>query len=120
MSFQQSIRTALTKYADFSGRAGRAEFWWFFLFVVLGEAVCNVFAVIPVTNGASLGVILANLFALAVLLPFLAVGVRRLRDTGKDWRNIFWLLVPIAGIIVLAVYWYAPTAPQFEASETRG
>jgi len=116
MTFQESIRTAFAKYADFAGRAGRAEFWWFLLFFALGEAVCNVFAVVQLGNGVSVGTILANLFALAVLLPFLAVGVRRLRDTGKDWRNIFWLLVPIAGLIVLAFYWYAPSAPQVAAS----
>jgi uncharacterized membrane protein YhaH (DUF805 family) len=116
MTFQESIRTAFRKYAEFTGRATRPEFWWFFLFVALGEGVCNVFSGIPVTSGVTLGAILGNLFALAILLPFLAVGVRRLRDTGREWGHIFWLLLPLAGLIILAIFWSAPSAAVAETN----
>ena len=50
--------------------------------------------------------LLAGLWGIAVLLPNLAVAVRRLRDAGYGWGNLFWVLVPLAGIVVL---WAQPT-----------
>ena len=109
MNFTESIRTVLGKYADFEGRATRPEFWWWILFIALVAAALNVFSVIPVGDGSSLGAILSGLWSVATLLPTLAVGVRRLRDADYSWQNIFWLLVPLAGLIVLAIYWAKPT-----------
>lgn len=109
MNFTESIRTVLGKYADFEGRATRPEFWWWILFTVLVAAALNVFSVIPVGDGSSLGAILSGLWSVATLLPTLAVGVRRLRDAGYPWQNLFWILVPIAGLIVLAIYWAKPS-----------
>ena len=57
------------------------------------------------TTGSSL----AGLWSLAVLLPSLAVTVRRLRDAGYQWGHIFWLLLPVAGVIVLIVLCAQPT-----------
>ena len=117
MSLLDAIRTVIAKYADFEGRAGRAEFWWWFLFVVLGHAAFGVFSVIPVgVEGASLGSILTGLWSIATLLPTLAVGVRRLRDADYTWQNIFWLLVPIGGLIVLAIYWSKPSTAAAEVA----
>ena len=109
MNFTESIRTVFTKYADFEGRATRPEFWWWILFTVLVAAALNVFSVIPVGDGSSLGAILSGLWSIATLLPTLAVGVRRLRDAGYAWQNLFWILVPIAGLIVLAIYAAKPS-----------
>ena len=50
-----------------------------------------------------------QLFALAVLIPGLAIAVRRLRDAGKHWSNIFWVLVPPAGIIIYIVLLCKPS-----------
>ena len=109
MNFADAIRAVIGKYAEFAGRATRPEFWWWILFTALVSAALSVFSVIPVGDEATLGGILSSLWAIATLLPTLAVGVRRLRDAGYDWRNIFWLLVPIAGLIVLAIYWSKPS-----------
>jgi uncharacterized membrane protein YhaH (DUF805 family) len=109
MTFGQSIQTVLRKYAEFEGRAGRPEFWWWVLFSALVTAVLDVFAVVRIADGVSLGSVLTSLWGIAVLLPTLAVGVRRLRDAGLAWTNLFWLLLPIAGIIVLAIYWARPS-----------
>ena len=70
--------------------------------------------VIPVLPGS----ILVGLWSVATLLPTLAVMVRRLRDVGYDWKNVFWLLVPIAGLIVLALYLSKPSndAPSAPAA----
>ena len=52
-----------------------------------------------------------------MLLPNLAVAVRRLRDAGHDWPNLFWILVPIAGLIVLVIYWTQPSLGVTEVAE---
>lgn len=119
MSFLDALRTVIAKYADFEGRAGRAEFWWWMLFIALGHAAFGVFSVIPVgVEGASLGSILTGLWTIATLLPTLAVGVRRLRDAEYTWQNIFWILVPIGGLIVLAIYWSKPSTAVTEPQAT--
>jgi uncharacterized membrane protein YhaH (DUF805 family) len=89
----ESIRTCLTKYADFNGVASRSEFWWFVLFVFIVALAVNYIS--PLIGG---------LFGLAMLLPELAVGARRLHDTGRSgWWQLL-LIVPF-GIIVLIVFW---------------
>lgn len=101
MSFMDAVKTCLSKYVGFSGRARRSEFWWFFLFQVLVSVVAGI---IDRLIGTSL---IQNLAGLALLLPGLAVGARRLHDTGRSgW---WWLivLIPIVGIIVLIVFWVA-------------
>jgi uncharacterized membrane protein YhaH (DUF805 family) len=116
MSFVDAIKTVFGKYADFEGRATRPEFWWWFLFTALVGAALNVFSVIPVGENSSVGAILSGLWSIGTLLPTLAVGVRRLRDAGYAWQNIFWILLPLAGLIVLIVYWAKPsTSPTISA-----
>jgi uncharacterized membrane protein YhaH (DUF805 family) len=123
MTFGQAIQTVLRKYAEFTGRASRSEFWWWMLFYLLVASALNVFSVIRIGDASSLGAILSSLWGIAALLPTLAVAVRRLRDAGYGWGHIFWLLVPIAGIIVLAVFWSQPardTASAGAATESPG
>src|SRR5262245_44830417 len=93
MTFADSIRTCFSKYADFNGTASRSEFWWFQLFIILVAAALSLFSVT-----------LCSLFYLAVLLPDLAVGARRLHDTGRSgwWQLLY--IVPL-GVIVLIVFW---------------
>ncbi len=98
MKIQESVETCITKqYADFIGTATRSEFWWFVLFLIVVQVLLGV-----------VSHVLAYIFALATLVPYLAVGTRRLRDTGRSpW---WWLisLVPIVGGIVLIVFWAQP------------
>ena len=109
MSFGEAIQTVFRKYAEFTGRATRAEFWWWALFNVLVASALSLFNVIRIGNNAYLGSLLAGLWSIAVLLPSLAVAVRRLRDAGYGWGYLFFILVPVAGIVVLIVYWAQPT-----------
>ena len=106
MTFYESIRECLTKYAEFNGRASRPEFWWFMLFIVL---VASALLLINET--------VSNIFLIATLLPLLAVGTRRLRDSGKNpWLQLY-LLVPVGGIIMLGFFWAMPSAsPVLEDS----
>ena len=85
MSFGEAIQTVFRKYAEFMGRAARDEFWWWALFNVLVVGALNLFNVIRIGDNAYLGSLLAGLWGIAVLLPSLAVAVRRLRDAGYGW-----------------------------------
>jgi uncharacterized membrane protein YhaH (DUF805 family) len=118
MSFGEAIQTVFRKYAEFTGRATRPEFWWWALFNVLVVGALNLFNVIRIGDNAYLGSLLAGLWGIAVLLPNLAVTVRRLRDAGYGWGHLFWLLVPIAGIFVLITLLAQPTKPAVPATAT--
>ncbi len=98
MNFGQAISTCLSKYASFAGRASRSEFWWFFLFQILVSIAA-----------AMLGDIVSGLVNLALLLPALAVGTRRLHDIG---RSGWWQLIALTviGLLVLIYWWVQPTA----------
>ncbi len=103
---------ALRKYAVFSGRARRKEYWYFALFNLLihiGLSVIDSVAGIRDPN-YSLG-LLGGIYALAILIPSLAVSVRRLHDTD---RSGWWLLiglVPIIGGIVLLIFMVLDSQP---------
>ena len=89
----------LNKYAEFSGRARRAEYWMFTAFNILFGIGFQIVDVLLGTGG-----ILGGLFSLALLLPGLAVFVCRMHDTGRSgW---WWLIVfvPIVGVIVAIVF----------------
>jgi uncharacterized membrane protein YhaH (DUF805 family) len=96
-------RPVLEKYADFTGRAPRAEYWWFVLGMIIVFILLSIIESIVGLNRMILGVYgpLTALLWLAVLVPSLAVGVRRLHDTN---RSGWWLLlmVPycIAGVMM--------------------
>jgi uncharacterized membrane protein YhaH (DUF805 family) len=98
---------ALRKYATFSGRARRKEFWFFQLFVMLiGLALSLVDYMLGLMDMETGIGALSGLFSLAMLLPNLAVSVRRLHDTD---RSGWWLLLcflPVIGIIVLLVFFF--------------
>jgi uncharacterized membrane protein YhaH (DUF805 family) len=106
MSFQDAVRTCLTqKYADFNGRARRSEFWFFILFTVIVGFVATVIDAIIHTSSTFGGRGLVSTIAqLALLLPQLAVGARRLHDTDKTgWWQL--LYITVIGIIVLIIFW---------------
>jgi uncharacterized membrane protein YhaH (DUF805 family) len=113
VTFFESISTVFRKYADFNGRATRPEYWWFTLFVFVTSAIMS--AIDPTMSEGTFGISagLSTAWSLALLLPHLAVAIRRLRDTGRNWTNIFWLLVPIAGPIVVVVYLAQPSIPEY-------
>ncbi len=93
MNFTEAVQSALAKYAEFTGRARRSEYWWFFLFNV------GVTTVLSYVNQT-----LYIVAVLALLLPGIAVGVRRLHDTGRSGWFLFIALIPIVGVIILIVF----------------
>lgn len=89
----------LKKYAVFSGRSQRAEYWYFFLFnIIIGVALSIISAVIGGNKN-----ILGILYSLAVFIPGLAVSIRRLHDVGKSGWMILISLIPLIGTIWLLV-----------------
>ena len=113
MNMGQSIEVVFRKYADFTGRASRPEFWWFILFSTLVSAALNSLNVFTPWGTVQTGSSLAGVWSLAVLVPTLAAAVRRLRDAGRSWAQLFWLLLPVAGLIVLIVELSGPPAADF-------
>lgn len=89
----------LKKYVEFSGRTRRKEYWMFFLFNFIVA-----FLLIFVEGLMGGPGIVYGLYSLAVLLPSLAVGVRRLHDTGKTGWWMLIGLIPIIGAIVLLIF----------------
>ena len=118
MSFGEAIQTVFHRYAELTGRAARAEFWWWALFNLLVAAALNFFNVIRIGDNPYLGSLLSGVWGIAVLLPNLAVTVRRLRDAGYGWGHLFWLLVPIAAFFVLITLLAQPTKPTVPATAT--
>lgn len=122
MSFADAIRTCFSKYATFSGRARRSEFWFFMLLLFIVDAVFGIVAGVMLTgwlakNSEALGSGAApmpaglmavygilGLFHLAVLLPALAVSVRRLHDTDRSGGFWFLNLIPFVGQIIVLVF----------------
>ncbi len=128
MGFGEAIKTCFGKYASFTGRARRSEFWWFFLFWWLGTVIFNLIdnaaglvlnfgsdtietsgGVITFTS-SGLG-ILSTIWGLALVLPFISVAVRRLHDTNRSgWW--WWIqLIPCVGFIVILVFMLLDSTP---------
>ena len=92
-------KVVLENYANFEGRARRAEFWWYVLAGICISIVLNILAAI-----ASVLVILSLIYGLGVLIPGIAVGIRRLHDTDKSGWWLLIGLIPLVGAIVLIVF----------------
>jgi uncharacterized membrane protein YhaH (DUF805 family) len=104
MAFPDAVKICFNKYVDFSGRARRSEYWWWFLFTVLVSIVASIIdSILGTRNGSGTGVI-GGLADLALLLPSLAVGARRLHDTGRSGFWLFLWLLPCIGWIILIIF----------------
>ena len=90
MNFVDSVKTCLTKYVDFKGRASRSEFWWFYLFIIVIYLICHFIS--PTLQMIS---------SLVFLLPFFASLVRRLHDTDRSGWWALTLLIPLLNLIFL-------------------
>jgi uncharacterized membrane protein YhaH (DUF805 family) len=97
MDFVEAIRSGFRNYATFSGRAPRSEFWYWTLFAVLATAAANI-----IDSVLFIGLV-SPLVSLLLLLPGVAVSVRRLHDLD---RSGWWLLLTLTGIgIILLLIW---------------
>jgi uncharacterized membrane protein YhaH (DUF805 family) len=95
--FQSALGT-LKKYADFKGRASRAEFWTFFLFVVIAQAVAGV---VDLLFGGGRSGVFSLLAGVLLFVPQLAVTVRRLHDVNRSGRE---LVVPFLMLVAMPLF----------------
>lgn len=112
MNFTDAVKSGYQNYITFTGRASRPAFWWFYLFQLIVAGVIGL-----IFGGAHMvvdqttmtmsyqGGLIADLWALANLLPGITVGVRRLHDIDKSGWWSFIALIPLVGWIILIV-WY--------------
>ena len=105
MDFQTSIKTCFNKFAVFSGRASRSEFWFFVLFGFLGGIIAIIIDVMilgyPYEENGPINLI----FSVAIIIPSIAVAARRLHDINKSgWWQLLWITL-IGGILL--IIWHA-------------
>ena len=103
VGFLEAVKLAFQHYADFEGRARRSEYWWFTLFNIIVSTIFS--AVVPD---------FAWIWSLVVLVPGIAVVVRRLHDVGKRGWFYLWILVPLAGYIIMLIQLLKDSAPDNE------
>ena len=130
MSFTKSVRTCFKKYATLSGRASRAEFWWFILFnnliailLFVFSAVFMIYAFVHQQHGTEppggamitfavaevVLMLIAQTLQLALLVPNICVLVRRFHDTGHSGYEIFYALIPLVGVVYCLVLCLQPS-----------
>jgi uncharacterized membrane protein YhaH (DUF805 family) len=105
MNFVDAIKSGFSNYVNFSDRACRSEYWYWVLFVVIGAIVTRIIDALigmPITYA---------LFGLAVFLPGIAVGIRRLHDLDRSGWWLFLGLIPLVGAIILIV-WFCGQGTQ--------
>lgn len=106
MGFVSAVKSCLVQYAGFSGRATRSEYWWFFLFYILVLLVIGGL----LSGGMLRDATVLGIAILALLLPMLAVSVRRLHDVG---RSGWWLLLTFTGFgDLVLLYWFVQPSAQ--------
>ena len=102
----------LRNYAVFSGRARRKEYWMFVLFSIIFSIVLTIIDVVTGLYSKTYDIgLLTTIYSLAVLVPTLAVSVRRLHDTNRSGWWYFIALVPLAGAIILLVFFAMNSQP---------
>ena len=101
VSFLEAVKLAFQHYADFKGRARRSEYWWFALFNIIVSSLIG--AIAPE---------LAWIWTVVVLVPGIALVVRRLHDAGKSGWFYLWGLIPLVGTILLLIQMLKDSAPD--------
>ena len=107
VNFGEAIKLFFSNYANFSDRASRSEYWWVVLFNLLIEIGVQILEWILKPHGQNFVIalyVVYLIYSLAIIIPGLALAVRRLHDVGKSGWNMFLILIPIVGGIILLVY----------------
>ena len=105
MDFQTSIKTCFNKFAVFSGRASRSEFWFFVLFGFLGGIIAVIIDVMILGYAFEENGPINLIFTVALIVPSISVTARRLHDINKSgWWQLLWITI-IGGILL--IIWHA-------------
>ena len=101
MGMMDAVRSCFNNFANFNGRARRSEYWYFTLFNFLVSFVIGAVAgFIAPQAAAGLG----GIYGLITFIPSIAVGIRRLHDTGRSGWLYLLVLIPIVGGIIVIVF----------------
>ena len=125
-SLPEAMSRFFKKYATFSGRASRSEYWWFALVSGIVSIVLNVIMLAGGAAGAKLGpngttvpgplywvgLILAVIWSLAIIIPALALSVRRLHDTNMSGWMYLLVLIPFVGPILIIIFMALGSKPE--------
>ena len=125
-SLPEAVSRFFKKYATFSGRASRSEYWWWALVSGLAGIVMNIIMVAAGSAGAKLGpngttvpgpgywvvLILYIILILAIMVPSLALSVRRLHDTNMSGWMYLLILIPIVGPILIIIFMAMGSKPE--------
>ena len=113
MGFAEAVQSCFKQYVGFTGRARRSEYWWFALFGLIVGIVANLIDTVLGTMSEDTNVgVLGTIVSLALLLPTLAVAIRRLHDTSRTGWWILIGLIPIVGWIILIVFYVQDSHPD--------
>jgi len=104
MTMMQAVNICFSKYFTFSGRARRAEYWWFALFLIIVSIALGVLDGLLFGMSMESGGPLGALFSLATIIPSIAAGARRLHDIDRTGWWLLMFFVPMIGWIVLLVF----------------
>ncbi len=122
IGFVDAVKRGFKKYATFTGRASRGEYWWWFLFTFTGYLVLGLLAFAVGTASSRDGgrtpgllalplIILFAVFLFGILIPTLAVTVRRLHDAGYSGWLALLLLIPYLGSLIMMIFALLPSSP---------
>ena len=121
-----AYKTFWKGYVDFTGRSTRPEYWWPILchFLVIILILCTALLIETVLNseiGGALSTAFSSLivvYYIAILLPSLAIQVRRLRDGGYHWALLFLYLVPLFSRLILFIFYCQPTKYELVSNDS--
>jgi uncharacterized membrane protein YhaH (DUF805 family) len=116
MGFTDAIRSGIQRYTDFSTRSSRSEFWFWQLGIFIGYiALAIIIGILSFIGLGFIGGILYVIFALGIIIPSIAVAVRRLHDVSKSGWWVLISLIPVIGTIILIIW--AVTAGHADENE---
>ena len=112
-TFSEAFPMVMKKYATFSGRASRPEFWYFWLTCFLVNFIFNVIVQLvgPESAASNIVAIVQGLFGLAIIIPHIAVVVRRLHDTNRTGWWFLIVFIPLIGAIILLLWLASAPTP---------
>ena len=108
MSFIEAIKSVITQYSNFHGRARRSEYWYYLLFECIIDFGLSILGNV---TGIMIFLIVMWIFNLVLLVPGLAVCFRRMHDTGKSAWFLLLALIPIAGQIFMMLWFLKDSQP---------
>ena len=105
MNMTEAVKSVLNKYATFTGRSARSEYWWWVLFTIIVSVVLGFVDFLLFCFRMGQVGILGAIYSLATMIPSIAVGVRRLHDLAKSGWWLLIIFIPLIGVLVL-LFWF--------------